>query len=149
MERVNQKDWDASAYDRLLFERALRAGVKGDIMICPVCRREVFLQGGGGGWLHRKPPDIHHDIGTPTVGIEATEITELSLGTGPVIGSLDQAPNWPNDNLSTMASKRRHDLIQEIVKIGLTFADEKDPKNHCQCPECQERCERCKELTHD
>ena len=117
-------------------------------MICSVCRREVFLQGGGGGWLHRKPPGIHHDIGTPTVGIEATEVTELSLGTGPVIGSLDQAPNWPNDNLSTMASKRRHDLIQEIVKIGLAFADEEDPKNHCQCPECQERCERCKELAH-
>ena len=149
MEHVIQEDWDTLAYERLLFERALRAGIKGDSMICPVCRREVFLQGGGGGWLHRKPPDIHHDIGTPVAGKEAAEVTELNLGTGPVIGSLDGAATGITRVTIDVHDEGRRDLIRRIVEIGLTRADEQNPKNHCQCLECQERCERCKELMHD
>lgn len=124
-------------------QRARIFNTGGDRMTCSVCRREVFLQGGGGGWLHRQPPTIHHNIGTPVTGTEPEEVTALNLGTGLVIGSLDEAPMGEGHLPGT-----RHNLILRIAEIGLQFAEEQDPKNHCQCAECQERCERCKELTH-
>ena len=111
-------------------------------MICPVCRHEVFLQGGGGGWLHRKPPTYHHDIGTPIEGEETPDI-KFVIGNGDVIGSLDEALMGEGQLPGT-----RHNLIQRIAEIGLKFVEKDDPKNHCQCKVCQEICERCKEIAH-
>ncbi len=94
--------------------------------------------------MHRKPPVYHHNIGTPIEGKETAGLPEFVIGNGDVIGSLDEAPTIRAD--FTEDAAERWGLTLRIAEVGLKFAEENDPKSHCQCKVCQEFCERCKEL---
>lgn len=107
-------------------------------MICEQCGQEVVFD--TGGWTHKNIPSYGHSL-VPISGA-AVEQTSEALRFGSfydVKGDVGKSNGGTFDFTDC-----EPELIQRVVEIGLDIAKRRDPREHCGCSDCAERCDICK-----